>query len=136
MADTAGPRTSRLRAFFADQPMFAPALNKTPLVKWRRGQCFVSSTHSLLPRALNVTYDEGDGERLTGALLHTKFLSTMADKVTEEVGRGEHFADGREYRAYSARIDEGLTLWTPHSARYEDWRQRVGLGLMSRGGWL
>ena len=34
--------------------MFAPALNKTPLVKWERGHCFVSSTHSLLPRALNV----------------------------------------------------------------------------------
>ncbi|MEO1611679.1 MAG: glycosyltransferase family 2 protein, partial [Pseudomonadota bacterium] len=126
----------RLRAYFGDQPMFAPALNKTPLVKWVGGQCFVSSTHSLLPRALNVTYDEGDGERLTGALLHAKFLASIGRKADEELTRKQHYAGGREYRAYAETFAKGETLWTPQSARYEDWRQLVGLGLMSRGGWL
>ncbi len=126
----------RLRAFFPDRPMHAPALNKIPLVKWERGTIYVSSTHALLPRRYNLTYDHEGGEKLTGALLHTKFLSTMSEKVAEEVNRGEHFAGGREYRAYSDQIDLGLTLWTPHSVSYEDWRQLVALGLMSRGGWL
>lgn len=126
----------RLRAFFADRPMHAPALNKIPLVKWSRGSVYVSSTHALLPRKYNITYDHESGERLTGALLHTKFLATMSHKVAEEVERGEHFADGREYRAYSQQIDRGLTLWTEHSVTYEDWRQLVALGLMSRGGWM
>jgi hypothetical protein len=80
--------------------MHAPALNKIPLVKWKKGTCFVSSTHALLPRAYNQTYDEGGGERLTGVLLHTKFLSVLSDKVEEEIERAEHFAGGREYRAY------------------------------------
>lgn len=126
----------RLRAFFHDRPMHAPALNKIPLVKWRAGACYVSSTHALLPRGYNVTYDDAGGETLTGVLLHAKFLSVLAGKVAEEVARGEHFAGGREYRAYSERIDEGLSLWSPHSVKYEDWRQLVALGLMSRGGWL
>ncbi|MEM7268596.1 MAG: glycosyltransferase family 2 protein [Pseudomonadota bacterium] len=126
----------RLRAFFHDRPMHAPALNKIPLVKWRAGAVFVSSTHAILPRRYNVTYDDEGGETLTGALLHTKFLSTLGQKVEEELTRGEHFAGGREYRAYSDQIDAGLTLWNDHSAKYEDWRQLVALGLMSRGGWL
>lgn len=126
----------RLRAFFADRPMFAPALNKIPLVKWRSGYCFVSSTHSLLPRGLNLTYDRHQGEMLTSVLLHAKFLASVAPKVEEELTRNEHFADGREYRAYSKKIAAGASLWTEHSVRYEDWRQLDALGLMSRGGWL
>ena len=126
----------RLRTFFEERPMHAPALNKIPLVKWRRGACFVSSTHALLPRAYNQTYDEGGGERLTGVLLHTKFLSVLSDKVEEEISRGEHFAGGREYRAYSRKIERGLTLHSPFSVKYEDWRQLTALGLMARGGWL
>ncbi len=126
----------RLRAFFADRPMHAPALNKIPLVKWTVGTAYVSSTHALLPRRYNLTYDHEGGEKLTGALLHTKFLSTMSEKVAEEVRRAEHFAGGREYKAYSDQIGLGLNLWTPHSAKYEDWRQLVALGLMSRGGWM
>lgn len=126
----------RLRAFFADRPMHAPALNKIPLVHWERGYCFVSSTHALLPRKLNVTYDEYAGERLTGVLLHAKFLSALAPKVAEEITRGEHFAGGREYQAYAEKIEAAETLWCEHSVEYRDWRQLVSLGLMARGGWL
>lgn len=126
----------RLRAFFPERPMHAPALNKIPLVKWRRGACFISSTHALLPRSYNITYDEEGGERLTGALLHAKFLSVLADKVEEEVERGEHFAGGREYKAYARRIAGGLSLRTEFSAKYDDWRQLTALGLMARGGWM
>ena len=108
-----GIETSGYRAVPAFAPSFPigrcmrAALNKIPLVKWERGAIFVSSTHALLPRRYNLTYDNEGGEKLTGALLHTKFLSTMSEKVSEEVKRGEHFAGGREYRAYSDQIDLG-----------------------------
>jgi hypothetical protein len=48
-----GPRA---RVFFAKTPRRAPALNKIPLVKWKRGYTYISSTHMLLPRGLNVVY--------------------------------------------------------------------------------
>ena len=54
-----GPRA---RAYFADRPANAPALNKIPLVKWQRGYAYVNSTHMLLPRSLNLVYDNGGGE--------------------------------------------------------------------------
>ncbi|MEO0363722.1 MAG: glycosyltransferase family 2 protein [Pseudomonadota bacterium] len=126
----------RLRAFFADRPAQAPALNKIPLVKWRSGACYVSSTHSLLPRGYNLTYDEWEGEKLTGALLHAKFLSTAAEKAEEELTRREHFAGGREYEAYAEAMRGNASLWTEHSVRYEGWRQLERLGLIARGGWL
>ena len=73
-----GPRA---RVFFAKTPRRAPALNKIPLVKWQRGYNYISSTHLLLPRGLNVVYDTNGGERLSGLLLHTKFLNTFHVKV-------------------------------------------------------
>lgn len=124
----------RLRAFFADRPGQAPALNKIPLVRWEAGFAFVSSTHALLPRGLNLTYGEGEAERLTGVLLHTKFVSGLAAKVAEEQERRQHFAGGREYLAYAAH--EGTSLMTPASLRYEGWRQLEALGLLSRGDWF
>ena len=95
-----GPRA---RAFFADSPADAPALNKIPLVKWHRSYAYVHSTHMLLPRSLNRVYDAGGGEMASGCLLHAKFLSTFPAKVSEEIERGEHFARGREYRALCGR---------------------------------
>lgn len=128
-----GPRQ---RVFFADDPEKAPALNKIPLVKWRRGYVYVSSTHSLLPRGLNLVYDEWGGEKATGCLLHAKFLNILRDKALEELERNEHYAAGREYRAYGEALDKGLPLWTEQSVKYEGWRQLEEIGLMSSGGWI
>jgi hypothetical protein len=69
-----GPRA---RMFFPDNPERAPALNKIPLVKWHRNYAYVSSTHMLLPRGLNLVYDEWGGEKASGCLLHAKFLDTF-----------------------------------------------------------
>lgn len=124
----------RLRGFFADDPGRAPALNKIPLVRWERGFAYVSSTHALLPRGLNLTYDEGEGERLTGVLLHAKFTGGLRVKAEEELARREHFGGGVEYRAYAGGADESLI--TPFSARYDGWRGLERIGLMARGGWL
>ncbi|UWQ18296.1 glycosyltransferase family 2 protein [Jannaschia sp. M317] len=125
----------RARMFFADRPKQAPALNKVPLVKWAPEYAYVSSTHALLPRGLNQTYDTGGGEKATGVLLHAKFLSLFVDRAAEEAARGEHYRAGTEYRAYASELDEDPDLWCKWSERYINWRQLEILGLMSKGNW-
>lgn len=122
----------RQRVFFKDKPEMAPALNKIPLVKWSKGNVFVSSTHSILPRGLNLVYDEWGGQKACGCLMHTKFLSTFSNKAQEELHRKEHYAASREYKEYATTREE---MWTRFSTRYKDWKQLEGLGLMSRGSW-
>jgi hypothetical protein len=125
-----GPRA---RAFFADRPEMSPSLNKTPLVKWDPRYVFISSTHMLLPRGLNQTYDEAGGEKTTGCLLHAKFLDVSLNKVRDPQTRAEHFARGREYDAYATA--GGKSLWGNWSKRYAGWAQLEELGLMSKGNW-
>ncbi len=127
-----GPRA---RAFFADSPQDAPALNKVPLVKWQRGHVYVSSTHMLLPRGLNLVYEAQGGEKASGCLLHAKFLATLDTKAQEELQRGEHYGASREYRAYAEGLAEGADLWTNWSERFINWRQLEIMGLMSKGSW-
>lgn len=127
-----GPRS---RVFFKHAPDQAPALNKIPLVKWDRKYVHVSSTHMLLPRGLNLVYDEWGGEKASGCLLHAKFLDSFPEKSAEEVNRREHYSGGREYRAYEAHLAGGRTLWCQFSEKYINWRQLEVLGLMSKGNW-
>jgi hypothetical protein len=127
-----GPRA---RTMFADRPPEAPSLNKIPLVKWHWSCCFVSSTHMLLPRGLNLVYDEWGGEKASGCLLHAKFLSTFKAKVAEELERREHFAHSREYIAYAETLKDEGDMWCKWSEKYINWRQLEILGIMSKGGW-
>lgn len=127
-----GPRA---RMFFSEDPKSAPALNKIPLVKWDRRYAYVNSTHMLLPRGLNLVYDEWGGEKASGVLLHAKFLDTFVDKAAEEAKRKQHFAGSREYRAYAESLASGPQLWNNWSEKYINWRQLEILGLMSKGNW-
>ncbi len=125
----------RMRAFFANRPQKAPALNKTPLVKWDRRYAYVSSTHTLLPRGLNHVFDADGGEKASGMLLHTKFLDTFSAKAAEEAQREQHYAGSAEYKAYAAQLEAQPDLWCKWSERYINWRQLEILGLMSKGNW-
>lgn len=127
-----GPRQ---RMFFADTPDQAPALNKIPLVKWQRGNVYVSSTHTLLPRGLNNTFEEWGGEKICGALLHTKFLPDLKHKTAREMMRKQHYAASREYHAYGQIDAPEIVMKHDFSTRYEGWQQLEALGLMSLGGW-
>ena len=127
-----GPRA---RMFFADNPYSGPSLNKIPLVKWQRRYAYVSSTHMLLPRGLNMVYDDWGGEKVSGCLLHAKFISPLTAKVAEELERREHFAGSREYIAYSEQLSSEPDLWCKWSEKYINWRQLEILGLMSKGNW-
>ncbi|MGI3209884.1 glycosyltransferase family 2 protein [Roseovarius tibetensis] len=127
-----GPRA---RVFFPDAPKKAPALNKTPLVKWDRRYAYDSSTHMLLPRGLNLTHDAWGGEKTSGILLHAKFLDTFPAKATEELTRRQHYAASTEYEAYAAAARQTPDLWCKWSEKYINWRQLEILGLMSKGNW-
>ena len=127
-----GPRA---RLFFGDRPTKAPAMNKIPLVKWVPSYAYVSSTHMLLPRGLNLTYEAAGGEKASGCLLHAKFLDTFALKADEELRRGQHYAESYEYRAYRGDIARERDFWCSWSEKYINWRQLEILGLMSKGNW-
>lgn len=127
-----GPRA---RVFFPDAPKLAPALNKIPLVKWNRRYAYVSSTHMLLPRGLNLVYDEWGGEQASGVLLHAKFIDTFTDKAVEELDRKQHYSSGVEYQAYAQNLSQNPELWCKWSEKYINWRQLEILGLMSKGNW-
>ncbi len=127
-----GPRA---RVFFPDAPRKAPALNKIPLVKWNKRYAYVSSTHMLLPRGLNLVYDEWGGEQASGVLLHAKFLDTFAAKADEELERRQHYSASVEYKAYAENLSRNPELWCKWSEKYINWRQLEILGLMSKGNW-
>lgn len=122
----------RERVFFQDQPARAPTLNKTPLVHWRRGYAYVTSTHQMLPRRLNHVFDTGAP---TGVLLHSKFLPQIAAKSAEELTRRQHFQNSALYEDYHQRLISGPVLWHAASQRYHGPAQLEQLGLMSAGDW-
>ena len=126
-----GPRK---RIFFADAPEQAPHLHKVPLIRWKRGMVYASSTHLALPRRLNNPLDPKNGMP-TGALLHSKFLPEVIEKSANEKLRAEHFTHPDRYGSYYDRITEAPTLMGEPSMRYEGPEQLETLGLMQRGRW-
>jgi len=111
-------------------------LSKTPLVKWDRRFAYVSSTHSLLPRRLNEVYDTGGGEKISGILLHTKFLPSAVQKSAEDLDRKQHFENSHLYETYYKSLLDNPNLWCSESQKFTGWRQLEKSGLMSRGGWI
>jgi hypothetical protein len=95
-----------------------------------------NSTHSILPRRLNEVYAQDGGERLSGILLHTKFLSAVIEKSKEEKQRQEHFSNSVAYDDYYDAVADDPVLWTPKSTQYRGWRHLESIGLMSRGSWM
>lgn len=127
---------ARDRVFFADRPDRAPTLNKLPLIRWRRGYAYFNSTHSMLPPRLNLLWDGPGDPRLSGVLLHSKFLPEIVGKSREELNRRQHFADPDLYHGYHQSLTDAPVLHGPPSCRFEGWRQLVGLGLMGAGDWM
>jgi glycosyltransferase involved in cell wall biosynthesis len=126
----------RARVFFADEPARTPTLNKTPLVRWNRRYAYVSSTHQILPRRLHDVFDPERDTKLTGVLLHTKFLPNIAMKSTEEMSRKQHFQSTAAYTAYYQRLTESPDLWYVGASRFEGEGKLVSQGLMSKGDWV
>ncbi len=125
----------RDRFFFADSPRRAPTLNKLPFIRWNRRFAYRNSTHSILPRHLNLAYDGPGGDRASGVLLHTKFLPSVVERSVIEKARREHFGTPGQFDAYYDAIAANPSLWNEKSLAFRDWRQLEELGLMARGAW-
>ncbi|MEP6067367.1 MAG: glycosyltransferase family 2 protein [Paracoccaceae bacterium] len=121
----------RERVFFADTPHASPTLNKLPLIRWHWRYVYVNSTHSALPRSLNMTYDGPSGTSPSGVLLHTKFQPEIIEKSVEDRVRQQHFHDPTKFAAYYDLIQNAPTLWNDQSVKYEDWQQLAELGLLN-----
>lgn len=125
----------RMRVHFADRPQEAPALNKIPFIRWARHYHYRMSMHDAWPQRLNKAHADGEVST-TGALFHFKLVASLQQKATEEAGRNEHYAGGREYSRYRQEGEaeffaDGIsTRWSGNSA------QLVELGLMSPGRWF
>ena len=65
----------------------------------------------LLPRGLNLVYDEWGGEKASGCLLHAKFIDTFTQKAQEELARKQHYANSHEYRAYQEGMAASPDFW-------------------------
>lgn len=126
----------RERIYFSDNPSGSPALNKTPLVKWRKGYFYLSSTHSLFPRRLNRWHAGGASPRVTGALLHFKFVDTLKAKIAEELSRSQRDNQGAEYRAYARQADYDKNWICERSRRFDSSKSLVESGLMTVGEWF
>lgn len=124
----------RLRAFNRDTPKEAPALNKMPVVWWKKHYRYQSSAHSMWPWRLNRTSTKL-GIPLSAALLHFKFVSSLSEKVEEEMTRRQHYGGSREYKRYRDNIRSSLYL-EGVSVKYENADQLVQLGLMNLGEWV
>ncbi|HKY91031.1 MAG TPA: glycosyltransferase family 2 protein [Nevskiaceae bacterium] len=124
----------RMRRFFPSDPMKAPALNKVPLVKWRRGLYYISSMHHLNDPTLNCTV-RTDHRAVSGVLLHFKYLSLLRHKAEEEMQRKEHYAGSVEYKAYLGAGDPVL-YDAEVSLEYTGSRVFEEHGFMQAGGWF
>jgi hypothetical protein len=89
----------------------------------------------LLPRGLNLVYDEWGGEKASGCLLHAKFLTPWATRREEELKRGRALRGRARIPGLCRRPDERTDLWCKWSEKYINWRQLEILGLMSKGNW-
>lgn len=123
----------RKRVFSRNSPSSSPALNKVPLVKWKKNYAYISSMHMLLPRKLNRCVDE---RMVTGALLHFKFISQLDDKVKEEMIAKQHYNDSAEYKQYGDVINsQGMLYNSGVSIPFTGWQDLARRGLLNTGGW-
>ncbi len=95
-------------------------MNKLPLMRWTGRAVYVNSTHSILPPRLNLIYDGPGDARLSGALLHGKFLPDIVAK-SHENWPAPAFADPDAYAAYHRAVAAGPRLHGPESVRFTGW---------------
>ena len=74
-----------------------PILQKMPLVKWRRGEYFLKSTHYYSAAAPLCD--------CLSSLAHFKFSASSKDKFELEIGRGQRWGGGQQYASYRAALD-------------------------------
>ena len=123
---------SRGRVFFSENVWKGPALNKTPLVKWRLGYAFLKSSHQLLPYKLNNA-NPMEQRLVTGVLMHFKMISSMPAKIFQQDTSDEHTD---EYDMYKVNNLEDINLRSElDSIKFTDWHDFAKVNLMEGQGW-
>lgn len=125
----------RLRAFNSGDYTAAPALNKTPLIKWQSRFAYYLSTHVAYPAMLNHAHKKV--QEPTGALLHFKFVSSFREKIDQAIRLRNHYSDSGEYQKYLDHLkhSEDYSLHTAISAKYEGPASLIEAGIMTPGCW-
>ncbi len=125
----------RLRAFNAENYTAAPALNKTPLIKWHQRFAYYLSTHVAYPTLLNHAHKRS--HEPTGALLHFKFVSSFREKIDHAIRHQNHYNDSGEYQKYLKQLEnsENYTLFSPVSEKYESTESLMKANLITGGCW-
>lgn len=106
-------------------PHMASLLFKIPLVKWREGLTYYSSTHIMTPIRLSDA---------TGVLLHFKYFSDFYEKALLESKRGVYNGGGRQYKRYASgiqkRSENEHLFYYDGSVEYKGSDELVRLGLI------
>ena len=123
----------RMRQLFRDRPYSAPALNKVPLIKWRKGLYYVSSMHHTSDKRVNCPVYKNPSA-VSGILFHFKYVSLLQQKAAEEQQRKQHYGDSVEYNRYAKAGD--TCFYSPDiSIRYEGPQTLIDQGFMQQGAW-
>lgn len=99
----------------------SPDLFKVPLVKWAKGNAYISAAHEMRPVKLSAN---------TGVLAHFKFFSDFHARVSKAISEGQYAGGSVEYKRYL----EGLNSLSDGSFMYEgSIRYKGSRDLISRG---
>lgn len=108
----------------------SPALNKTPLVLWKKHYAFLKSSHEVWPLGLNSPVPDR-GAAVSGAILHFKFLSEWGQRVAEESARQERSFEDRSYTV----AEDTKFFFNSKSKRYTDWKSLEKDNLLTGNSW-
>lgn len=122
----------RGRIFFAKDLSMGPALNKIPLVRWRRGYVFLKSAHQLWPFRLNSDAASANG-KISGALMHFKFISASSVNLVDPQILKQHTS---EYNTYINVAYKGSFLMKGNTYRFSSSCDFIASGLISGQDWL
>lgn len=75
----------------------APALFKVPLVKWRKGNAYIASTHVIKAKKL---------ASISGVILHFKFFSDFHERVVAALNHKQHTDGSAEYKMYMKHMEK------------------------------
>lgn len=119
----------RNRLFF-EKIWDSPALNKTPLVYWKRHYAFAKSAHELWPPKLNAGGNTNSPSQY-GVLLHFKFLNDFDTKLLGESTNQQHTSEYIHYLSGADRAYRTGFLFNG-TVEYRNWDTLVHTGLISQ----
>jgi hypothetical protein len=123
----------RYRLLYSDSQN-VPILNKFPLVRWKRGMHYLSSTHKILPDVLNKAH--GDKNVCpTGCLMHFKIAGNIKERAAMEIKKRQRFGGAVEYHAIADMREEYRYHVEGLSVRYTGWESLERCGLLTVGNW-